>query len=332
MKISSIVDIVDGELLNTPSISSIYSIKCSASKVKEADLFFAKNKDELNLAIQNGAFATIFEDNFNIQNSEIALIKVKDIKLAMIKLIRFKLSNLNLNAFFCSDITYDILKIYQNSQKKLFLIPKQIEDIFEILDDIKDSDYIFSSSNDLLDKIYPKNSKFEKAINPNAIKNLIEHSLFETTFSYKSSYFYKVKISSLYIENLINVYSFFENSIDISKLKNFSNFKTIFLNANLQAVEFGKSSKFLICQDNLSLVKDEILFIKDKYKYAKYIFITKNSLDFLEKNEQIVLDSYEDLKKVLKNSTFNAVYLVGFDYSKTLNFFQQENQDNLLLI
>ena len=38
MQISSILDIVDGELLNSPSISFIYSIKTNAKKIKEGDL------------------------------------------------------------------------------------------------------------------------------------------------------------------------------------------------------------------------------------------------------------------------------------------------------
>lgn len=332
MKIFSIIDIIDGELLNTPSISSVYSFSSNLNKVKEASLFFAKTQEDALKALNSGAFAIVFEDNFNIENEEIAIIKVENLQLAMIKLIRFKLSSLNLNAFYCDGITYDILRIYKNLKKNLFLLPNKIEDIFETLDYIKDDDYIFTKFHDLLNKIYPKNSKFEKNINNNDIKNLIEHSLFETTFSYKDRYFYKVKISSLYIKNLINVCNFFEDGIDITKLKSFSNFKTIFLNTNLQAVEFGKSNKFLICQDDLSLVKDEILFIKTKYKYAKYIFITENHLDFLDKNEQIVAKNCEHLKKVLISSNFNAAYLVGFDYYKTLEFFQQDNTNNLLLI
>ena len=47
MQISSILDIVDGELLNSPSISFIYSIKTNAKKIKEGDLFIAKDLNSL---------------------------------------------------------------------------------------------------------------------------------------------------------------------------------------------------------------------------------------------------------------------------------------------
>ena len=96
MQISSILDIVDGSLLNSPSISFIYSIKTNSHKVKEGDLFIAKNTNEIELAIKNGAFAIIIDTNVPIIDNEIAWIKVKNIDLSIIKLIRFKLAMFNL--------------------------------------------------------------------------------------------------------------------------------------------------------------------------------------------------------------------------------------------
>ena len=77
MQISSILDIVDGSLLNSPSISFIYSIKTNVLKVKEGDLFIAKDLTEIELAIKNGAFAILIENNAPIIDNEIAWIKVK---------------------------------------------------------------------------------------------------------------------------------------------------------------------------------------------------------------------------------------------------------------
>ena len=45
MQISSIIDIVDGRLLNHPSISFIYSIKTNPRKVREGDLFIVKARE-----------------------------------------------------------------------------------------------------------------------------------------------------------------------------------------------------------------------------------------------------------------------------------------------
>ena len=61
MKISSLIDIIEGELINSPSISFIYNIKTNAKKVNEGDLYIAKNPNDLALAIKNGAFAIIYD-------------------------------------------------------------------------------------------------------------------------------------------------------------------------------------------------------------------------------------------------------------------------------
>ncbi|HJE03319.1 MAG TPA: peptidoglycan synthetase, partial [Aliarcobacter thereius] len=99
MKISSIVDIIDGELLSTPSITSINSIKTESEKVKTADLFIARNIDDLNIAIKNGAYAVIFEEDFSVSDTEVAFIKVRNIEKALLSIFRFKLANKNIKAY-----------------------------------------------------------------------------------------------------------------------------------------------------------------------------------------------------------------------------------------
>jgi ferrochelatase len=84
----------------------------------------------------------------------------------------------------------------------------------------------------------------------------------------------------------------------MSKLKQFYNFKPLFLDKNLNLVDFGKSDKFVLCQNSDSLVKKEFQFLEKKYKYAKILFITSHKLDFIKKN-QLVLKNIEDLKSTL---------------------------------
>ena len=137
MKISSIVDIVDGELLNSPSISFINNISNDAKKVKTSDMFIAKNIEDLKIAITNGAYAVIFEKDFEVIDNEIAFIKVKNLELALLKIVRYKLSTLKIKSYFCTDETFDMLKLYQNNHTKpIFLISKNIEKVFKFIGDI----------------------------------------------------------------------------------------------------------------------------------------------------------------------------------------------------
>ena len=321
MQISSILDIVDGSLLNSPSISFIYSIKTNVLKVKEGDLFIAKDLTEIELAIKNGAFAILIENNAPIIDNEIAWIKVKNIDISIIKLIRFKLAIKNIEAYYCDKIIYDLLKIYStNFSKNIRLIPNKLENVFKYIDEIDNNDIIISLDKDILDKIYPKNKNFDYINNLGTIKNLIEHSLFETSFSYKNIFFSRLKLSSLYISKFLAVYSFLNQNIDFTKLKLFNNLKPLFIDRNLDLVEFGKSDKFIICQNNKDLYENEISYVKKKYKYAKTIFISTYYIEYLSEYEQIIINDLEELKPILRKLKFNAVYIIGFNYKEIYEY------------
>ena len=321
MQISSILDIVDGSLLNSPSISFIYSIKTNALKVKEGDLFIAKNINEIDLAIRNGAFAIIFDTNVPIIDNEIAWIKVKNIDISIIKLVRFKLAIKNIEAFYCNKIIYDLLKIYSTHfSKNVRLVPNKLENTFRFIDEIEDNDILISCNKNILDNIYPKNKDFDHINKLNETDNLIEHSLFETSFSYENVYFSRLKISSLYITDFLKVFNFFKQNLDLTKLKSFYNFKPLFLDRNLNLVEFGKSDKFIICQNNEDLYENEISYMKKQYKYAKNIFITSSYVDYLSKDEQILMNDIEQLKPILRKLKFNGIYVLGFNYNEVYEY------------
>ena len=327
MKISSIVDIVDGELLNSPSISFINNISSDANKVKTSDMFIAKNIEDLKIALQNGAYAVIFEKDFEVIDNEIAFIKVKNLELALLKIVRYKLSTLKIKSYFCTDETFDMLKLYQNNHTKpIFLISKNIEKAFKFIDDIKDGDILISKNKKLLESIYPDSKEFEKKLDENSIKNLIKHSLFELSFSYKDIYFSKLRLSKIYLNSFLNIYDFFKGNIDISKLKLYSNFKAIFIDKNFEPIESGKSDSFIICQTNKNLISIEIAYLKNEFKYAKTIFVSKYKISFLDEKEQIIINNIEDLKNILKNLKFNCVYLIGFTNQESFEFLQNSQK------
>lgn len=327
MKISSIVDIVDGELLNSPSISFINNISSDANKVKTSDMFIAKNIEDLKIALQNGAYAVIFEKDFEVIDNEIAFIKVKNLELALLKIVRYKLSTLKIKSYFCTDETFDMLKLYQNNHTKpIFLISKNIEKAFKFIDDIKDGDILISKNKKLLESIYPDSKEFEKKLDENSIKNLIKHSLFELSFSYKDIYFSKLRLSKIYLNSFLNIYDFFKGNIDISKLKLYSNFKAIFIDKDFQPIESGKSDSFIICQTNKNLIPIEITYLKNEFRYAKTIFVSKYKISFLDEKEQIIINNIEDLKNILKNLKFNCVYLIGFTNQESFEFLQNSQK------
>ena len=327
MRISSLIDLVNGELLNSPSISFIYSFKTDPTKVKEGDLFIAKDINSIALAVQNGAFAIIIDEIHPIIDNEIAWIKVNDTNLVLIQLIRFKLANYNLKSYYTDTLTYDLLKVFSMSSSKKIRFFDNIETFIKNIDNIDNSDIIVSTNKTLLNKIYPNSLDFNK--DNYDFKNLVVHSLFEVSFTHNGIFFPKVKIPSIYIPKFLDVYYFLDLPLDYSKLKNIIHFKPIFLDKSLNIIEFGRSDKFIICQNSYDLMIKELDYLEKNFKYANKLYITKSYKNFLDK-EQIVIDDLSELKPILKIKSFNLVYIIDFNYNQVLKLFEElEKQPTL---
>ena len=324
MQISSILDIIDGRLLNQPSISFIYSIKTNPKRVKEGDLFIVQNHEDIPLAIDNGAFALIVDKDISITDNEIAWVQVKSLEETMIKLIRYLLSNIRLTAFYCNKVSYDLFNILRkpNIHTNIKLIPKDLSKFFKFIDDLEENDTIICLDQKLLDAIYPVNFNFNTKLYD--ISNLVEHSIFETTFSYQDRFFPKLKISSLYVTEFMDVYSYLGFDADLNKLKKFNNLKPMFVDKLINNVEFGKSDKFLVAQEDEKLVEREIKYLKNKYSYAKILYITTKKIDDNKNIDYTFVNSLEELKPYLKKTQFNAVYFMGVSYDELFEQISKE--------
>lgn len=327
MQISSIVDIVEGNLVNSPSISFIYDIKTKLNKIHEGDLFIARNQSQIEEALNKGAFGVIYDFDTPITDNEIAWIRVKDTKSAITKLIRYKLINLNINAFYCSKTTFELLDIYAKSNNSPIKLIDNIFGDINLFEDMQNIKTIFCSDKNLLDNIYPNNKKFE--LKNYSINNLIEHSLFETTFSYGDMYFSRLKLPSLYINEFLNIYELHENNLDLNKLKKLNYFKPVFIDKYFEAIDYGHSNRFIISCVDYIIAKKEINHLREKYKYAKTIIIAPKNLS-LEISADFYIDNLNEIKSLLKNVKFNALYIVGYN-SEEIGFIIAKNNNKSLL-
>ncbi len=329
MNISSIIDIVDGEKLNSPSISYIYSIQTEAKKIKQGDLFIAKNIEDIPTAIENGAFAIIIDTNTSILDFEIAWIKVNNLQEAIIKLIRFKLSHFDLDVFYSDIVTFNYIKILKNSlNTQIKIIENYLDDFLLTIDDIKNKTILIFDNKKLINKLYPKNKEIK--VLTFKYENLIEHTIFESSFTYKELFFSKIRVPSLYINEFLTAYYFLEEEKDLIKLKNSLLLKPIFVDKFLNQVEIGKSNKFILIQNNPTLLEKEINYLNNKYKYGKIIIITSKYINnfFVKQNN---IDDITKLKKFLLQSQFNAAYIIGYTSEEILNILNTKQTQLTLL-
>lgn len=329
MQISSIVDIVEGNLLGFPSISFIYNIKTKINKIQEGDLFISNNESEIQEAIKKGAFGIIFDTNISICDKEIAWIKVNDINVALSKLIRFKLSTYELEAFYCNDFTFELLNIFtKNNENSIKLISHNLEEETSQFEDFENCKTIICSSKEILNRIYPNHSNFNNQ--KYLVKNLIEHSLFETTFSYENNYFPRLKLSSLYINEFLKVFTFLNKNIDLLKLKRINTFKPLFIDKYFKMVDYGYSDKFILSNIDISSASIEINHLKNKYAYAKKFIFAKKRSNIENNSIDHFINNLFEIKDCLENKKFNAIYIIGFTQNEIIDFITKNSTKSLL--
>ncbi len=188
MQISALTDVVEGRLLNSPSISFITQAHTNIKKVNEGDAFFAKNDEDIKTAIKRGAFAIILDFEHEIIDNEIAWIKVDNFSKAITNVLRYKLLKFKSKFINTSKIFFNLLDIFKNKDlSDVILLKNTLCDDFEVLNSLENDKLIFGTDLDFLnaisgDVMILENKQFD-------IKNLTSHSLFETSFSHEDKFF-----------------------------------------------------------------------------------------------------------------------------------------------
>jgi len=320
MKITSVVDIVKGDLKNTPAVSFITQTHTNISKVNDGDLFISSNKKDIYEAISKGAFTIVYDCNLDILalNNEIAYIKVDNINNACVRLLRYSLSNLNINVIKVDDVSFELFNIFKVPNNNFLYLQSDILQNYEQLQNIDNLQTIISTNTKFLDDIYPNNKNFN--IVHCDISNLIVHSLFETSFSFKNRYFSKLRLPLIYVDNFINVIEFLNISdIDTSKLKMFKYMQAIFINKSNQIIDYGKSNRFLIANscENINFI--EVEFMKKVYSYGKIKIIEQN------------ITCEDEIYKIIKEQNFNALYIKSKTKNQIIELLNNNQKDPLKL-
>ncbi len=313
MKISALTDIVEGKLLNTPSISFITQIHTDLKKLNDGDAFFANNQSELDKALDSGIFAVIIDFVPVVTDNEIAWIKVDCIYKAKTNILRYKLLQQEVNFIEVDTIFFQFLNLFKTKDltKNMLLLSNNLSKDFEKLISITTSKTIFSTDTTLLDAISPNIKKLRKT--NFKIDNLTVHSIFEVSFSYKDKYFEKLKLPKIYINYFLKVLEIYNNDIDMKRLINSTLLDAIYINKSNQIVQQGQTNKFILANSDKSIYNSEINFIKEYYSYAKIKIINISTM------------TNNDIFNLIKLQDYNALYLKGKDIKLISKILEQNN-------
>ena len=308
MDIENVLNIIDGHLINEPKVKKVEAATIYPSKVEMQDLFFASNKEDINRAIENGAYAVVFEgENPKIEDSEIAYIKVDSIKEASIKFLRYILTQKKSQIYYFEEIESSLLKqiAYQKSSIYTILNSNWQRSFEKILN----SDYeIFITTNQEDAKTLSPNYK---RLTNLANGYIISDSLLKTTFKIDKYIYQNVEIAPFFVDNLRKVVEFCkENDInyDINRVKYTKEFKPIYVDRYLNALPKGGSERVLIFVNDTKSIDKSIEYLRRQGKWIKSLVLTpkKTKLETIDRPTW-----YEDIneaKEILKKEHYNYAF------------------------
>lgn len=320
MNLANLTALVEGNLTNTPSITSFEDVSFEASKVRRGDLYVALKHEEIEEAVLNGAYGILFEKPTQITDQEIAWIKVKSIDHALLRLLRFHIMEKSPQAFYCDQISLKLASQITTSNN-LLVLDKNLEKHIQELWQLEEDQYLLFSSENIDTKLFV-DAKPISAV-PHSEMNIVEQTLFETSFIYDDTYYERQLLSPFFIPYLESVLYFFKQHRIKYQLRSFhpiEHFQPVFTNVHLQVKEFGKSDNVLIFESDFELVKAQINFLETQANWAKIIYLIPSAReDELSQNDNVfTYESDWDIMRLLKEKKYHFA-LIAEQNSDILN-------------
>ncbi len=330
MRIESLAKIIDGELLNFPSITYIDQLKIDAKQIKRADGYICKDEKGIKSAIQNGAYAIISEKKLNIIDQEIAWIEVDSIEKAIVRYLRYKAIQLNSKFFLSDSVTFEILKSISSVKEDILFLGSDIFDNFLKIVNASSNTIFISSSKKVLNDIYPPYLSIEQT--KSSFVKVVKKTLFRVDLIYKDRYYKDLHLAPLFIDELNKAIKFLNKlslHFSLEGIKTKSHFHPIFIDNNLNIKDFGYTSKVLIEEiDELELER-EIEYLNSFAKYAKYLLLLPRESKKRYDNIEIKLyTNFDDIVKFSKEN-YNFFLILNKEKKDIFSLLNEKKDRNI---
>ncbi len=322
MKIEDIINLTEGVLRNAPEVTAITAATVYLSKVEHGDLFISSNQEEIDKAIEAGAYGILY-DNPDIikKDDEIAWIKVSDIKLAAFKLVRYVIIKKEANFFLLSEHEITFLKMILTHKTNISFISNEWRKAFEQI--LNSDDALFVGSDKaLMQLIKPDVKRLKSEVDGYAVFD----TLFRTTFKVGGYVYQEKELIPLHLDPLLRVIDFCntqELPYSLEKLKYTKHFMPVFIDGKLNSTQAGKSDKVAIFTDNIDDIVNAREYIKRSNTWVKGIVLTPPKTKVPGIDRPHWFESKEEVREILKNTLFNYAFIYNADRS-ILNTIKEE--------
>lgn len=307
MNLQNLSALVEGRLINSPSITTFEDVCFTASKVRRGDLFIALIHEDIQEAVNNGAYGILFDRPTQITDQEIAWIKVDSLDDALLRLLRFHILEKSPQVFSCNSISLKLASQIITS-KDLLVLNKSFHEHLQELWTLEENRYILFSPNTINTKLFIGVKTLSNI--KNSTINIVEQTLFETSFIYDDIYYERQLLSPFFMPYLESILQFFKQNNISYHIRGFTpikHFQPVFTNIRFQVKEFGKSDNVLIFEPEFELIQEQIRFLSTQANWAKIIYLVpKAKVDSLDDIDNVfAYDSTWDIMQILKNEKYH---------------------------
>ncbi|MDF1875839.1 hypothetical protein JHD48_08840 [Sulfurimonas sp. SAG-AH-194-I05] len=315
MRLENILALTKATLVNEPFVTQFENIVFEVKNVKRGDLFIAFNEEMIKDAILNGAYGIMFDKRTQISDREIAWIKVSSCEDALKKLLRFRLIEKDVTVYECNEI---VLKLALQIITDPHFIPLDgdIQTLHKVLWNVEENTTLLFTSKTCDKNLFTN----VKKISTNAVASIdiVEQTLFETSFIYNDVFYERQLLSPFfipYLEDLLHLYKHLKINFRLKKFTLMKHFEAVFVSKNLEIKEFGTSDKVLIFESNIELIEEEISFLQKNALWAELIYIIPHAMGSLESKNIYIYKDKQHILNILNTTSFHFALIAGTDTS-----------------
>ncbi|MEA2029068.1 MAG: hypothetical protein U9N49_08845, partial [Campylobacterota bacterium] len=309
MKIEDIVNLTNGALQNEPTIKAVEGVSLFPSKIDQGDLFISSNQEEIDRAIENGAYAILYDDaSIDISDSEVAWIKVESIYAASFRIVRYVILNRDVTFRYLNDHEMTYLKMIATQKSNITILYDDWKKAFEQI--VNASGRIYVGSNlEMMRTIKPDMKVLSKQVDG----YMIGGTLFKSTFKVEKFVYQEKEFVPFHFDTLARVVAFCQEQelpYSIDRLKYTKHFTPIFINSDLTKTHPKNSDQVIIFVDNLEDIVEAREYIKHNGQWIKSIILTPPNTKVKEvhDNPYWFNDDHEAIE-ILKTAHFNYAFV-----------------------
>lgn len=315
MRLQNLLSLTGAVLRSEPAVAQIDAVVLEAHKVHRGDLFIAYDASRIPEAVSNGAYAILHEGEPPVSDPEIAWLGVDSLDDALLRLLRFRLLEKSLHAVACDDVSLAVAA-QMLTDPRCYVLDTSLKDAFYDLWDLEAQSWVFMPDRDRYRELFvqvqtlPPHSSIEI--------DIAEQTLFETSFVLDDVYYDRMQLSPFFLPYLARVYGFAAGhglAFRVGGMQGSTHFVPVFVGNDLRVKTFGQGGKVLIFEPDLSLLLEEIDFIRAEAKWANIIYlIPKGSAERFEGNAACLsYESQEDIILLLNTVPFHFALIGGQD-------------------